>query len=137
MLLGKNQNTVEDAESFCRLAKQLNQQTTVIHVPTEEVKKYTDTNPFVESVLVNGIFKMHVMHSDSVDSYLWLNSSYYNDAEPGSISLPKQVASGIESTGTAPTKPQPYAENPFSYHDVVRITKGNLIGYYANHKRDW
>ena len=39
MLLGKNQNTVEDAESFCRLAKQLNQQTTVIHVPTEEVKK--------------------------------------------------------------------------------------------------
>ena len=102
----------------------------MIHVPTE-VEKYTDTNPFVESVPVNGIFKMHVMHSDSVNSYLWLNSSYYNDAEPASISLPKQVASGIVATGTAPTKLQPYAENPFSYHDVVRITKGNLTGCYA------
>ena len=38
MLLGKNQNIVHDAESFCKLAKQLNQQTTVIHVPTEEVE---------------------------------------------------------------------------------------------------
>ena len=94
------------------------------------MEKYTDTNPFAESVPVNGIFKMHVMHSDSVNSYLWLNSSYYNDAEPASISLPKQVASGIVATGTAPTKPQPCAEKPFSYH-VFRITKGNFTGYYA------
>ena len=130
MLLGKNQNIVHDAESFCKLAKQLNQQTTVIHVPTEEVEKYKDTNPFAESVPVNGIFKMHVMHSDSVNSHLWLNSSYYNDAEPASISLPKQVASGIVATGTAPTKPQPCAEEHFSYH-VVRIIKGNFTGYYA------
>ena len=44
--------------------------------------------------------------------------------------LPKQVASGIVAPGTAPTKPQPCAEKPFSYHDV-RITKGNFTGYYA------
>ena len=130
MLLRKNQNIIQDAESFCKLAKQLNQQTTVIHVPTE-VEKYKDTNPFAESVPVNSIFKMHVMHSDGVNSHLWLNSSYYNDAEPASISLPKQVASGIVATGTAPTKPQPCAEKLFSYHDVVRITKGNFTGYYA------
>ena len=43
MLFGKNQNIVQDAESFCKLAKQLNQQTTVIHVPIEEVEKYKDT----------------------------------------------------------------------------------------------
>ena len=80
MLLGKNQNIVEDSESFCKLTKQLNQQTTVIHVPTEEVEKYKDSNPFAESVPVNDIFKMHVMRSDSVNYHLWLNSSYYNDA---------------------------------------------------------
>ena len=130
-MLGKNQNIIKDAESFCKLAKQLNQQTIVTHVPTEEKEKYKDTNPFAESVPVNYIFKMHAMHSDGVNSHLWLNSSYYNDAEPASISLPKQVASGIVATGTAPTKPQPCAEKPFSYHDVVRITKGNFTGYYA------
>ena len=43
MLFGKNQNIVQDAESFCKLAKQLNQQTTMIHVPIEEVEKYKDT----------------------------------------------------------------------------------------------
>ena len=131
MLLGKNQNIVQDAESFCKLAKQLNWQTTVIHVPTEEVEKCKDTNPFVESELVNGIFKMHVMGSDGVNSHLWPNSFYYNDAESASISLPKQVASGIITTGTAPAKPQVCAEKPFSYHDVVRVTKGNFTGYYA------
>ena len=130
-MLGKNQNIIKDAESFCKLAKQLNQQTIVTHVPTEEKEKYKDTNPFAESVPVNYIFKMHAMHSDGVNSHLWLNSSYYNDAEPASISLPKQVASGIVATGTAPTKPQPCAEKLFSYHDVVRITKGNFTGYYA------
>ena len=129
MLLGKDQSIVQDAESFCKL-KQLNQQTMIL-VTTEEVGKYKDTNPFAESVPVNGIFKMHVMHSDGVNSHLWLNSSYYNDAEPASISLPKQFASGIVANGTAPTKPQPCAEKPFSYHDVVRITKGNCTGYYA------
>ena len=110
MLFGKNQNIVQDAESICKLAKQLNQQTTVIHVSIEEVEKYKDTNPFAESVPVNSIFKMHVMHSDGVNSHMWLNSSYYNDAEPAIISLPKQVASGIIATGTAPAKPQPCAE---------------------------
>ena len=131
MSLGKNQNIIQDAESFCKLSKQLNQQTTVIHVSTEEVEKYKDTNPFAGSVPVSGIFKMHVMRSDGVNSHLWLNSSYYNDAEPASISLPKQVASGIVATGTAPTKPQPCSQKPFRYHDVVRITKGNFTGYYA------
>ena len=130
MLLRKNQNIIQDAESFCKLAKQLNQQTTVIHVPTE-VEKYKDTNPFTESVPVNSLFKMHVVHSDTVNSHLWLNSSYYNDAKPASISLPKQVASGIVTTGTASTKPPPYAEKRLSYHDVVRITKGNFTGYYG------
>ena len=129
MLLGKDQSIVQDAESFCKL-KQLNQQTMIL-VTTEEVGKYKDTNPFAESVPVNGIFKMHVMHSDGVNSHLWLNSSYYNDAEPASISLPKQVASSIVATGTAPAKPQPCSEKPFSYHDIVRITKGNFTGYYA------
>ena len=128
MPLGKNQNNVQDAESFWKLAKQLNQQT-VVHVLTEVVK-YKDTNPFAELVPVNGIFKMHVMRRDGVNSHLWLNSSYYNDAEPASILLPKQVASGIVATGTAPAKPQPCTEKPFSYHDV-RITKGNFTGYYA------
>ena len=75
--LGKNLNIIKDAESFFKLAKQLNQQTAVIHVPTEEVGKYKDTNPFAESLPVNSIFKMHAM------------CSYYNDAEPASISLPK------------------------------------------------
>ena len=131
ILLGKNQNIIQDAESFCKLAKQLNQQTTVIHAATKEVEKYKDTAPFAESVPANGIFKIHVMHSDSVNSHLWFNSFYYNDAEPASISLPKQVEFGIVATGTAPTKPQPWAEKPFSYHDVVRITKGNFTGYYA------
>ena len=70
------------------------------------------------------------MRRDGVNSHLWLNSSYYNDAEPASILLPKQVASGIVATGTAPAKPQPCTEKPFSYHDV-RITKGNFTGYYA------
>ena len=37
MSLGKN--IVPNAESFCKLAKQLNQQTTLFHVPTEEVEK--------------------------------------------------------------------------------------------------
>ena len=72
---------------------------------------------------------MHVMWSDSVNSHLWLNSSYYNDSEPASISLSNQVPSG---TVTAkPTKPKLSTDKPFSYHDVVGIRKGNLYGYYA------
>ena len=72
---------------------------------------------------------MHVMWSDSVNSHLWLNSSYYNDSEPTSISLSNQVPSG---TVTAkPTKPKLSTDKPFSYHDVVGIRKGNLYGYYA------
>ena len=43
MLLGKNENIVQDAENFCKLAEQLNQQTTRLHVPTDEEKKYKDT----------------------------------------------------------------------------------------------
>ena len=74
---------------------------------------------------------MHAMHSDGVNSHLQLNLSYYDDAEPASISLPKQVASGIVATGTAPTKLQPCSEKPFSYHDIIRITKGDFTGYYA------
>ena len=32
---------------------------------------------------------------------------------------------------TNPTKPQLSTEKPFSYHDVVRIRKGNFYGYYT------
>ena len=72
MSLGKNQSIVQDAESFCKLAKQLNQATTVTHVSVEGVEKYKDTNPFADSVPVNSILKMHVMQSDGVNSHLWL-----------------------------------------------------------------
>ena len=70
MLLGKNQSIAQDVEHFCKLAKQLNQATTAIHVSVEEVEKYQDTNSFADSVPVNGILKMHVMWSDSVNSHL-------------------------------------------------------------------
>ena len=101
----------------------------MIHVFVEEVEKYKDTNPFADSVPVNGILEMHVMLSDGVNSHLWLHSSYYNDSEQASIRLPNQVPSGTFTT--KPTKPQLSTEKPFSYHDVVRIRKGNFYGYYA------
>ena len=67
------------------------------------------------------------MGGDHVLAFFFLAKA----AEPVSISLPKQVASGIVATGKAPTKPQPCAEKPFSYHDAVRMTKSNFTGYYA------
>ena len=67
------------------------------------------------------------MGGDHVLAFFFLAKA----TEPVSISLPKQVAPGIVATGKAPTKPQPCAEKPFSYHDAVRMTKSNFTGYYA------
>ena len=77
MSLGKDWPIVQDSESFAKLANELLESTTIIHVTKEEVSAYKDSNPFGKSVPIHGISNMHVMKSDGTSLYLWSNSSYH------------------------------------------------------------
>ena len=88
MSLGKDRPIVQDSESFAKLAKELSESTTIVHVSKEEVNAYKDSNPFSKSIPVHGISKMHVMKSDGTSSYLWSNSSYHQSGTKANIQLP-------------------------------------------------
>ena len=133
MSLGKERIIVQDAESFCQLAKQLTKRTTVIHVSKEEIEAYKGKNPFSDSVPVKGIFKTHVMRSNGKTTDLWLNSAYMK-SDPPCISI---VNKSLEISSTEPTGPSSpptlasKGKQPFIYHDVVKVVKGNYVGYYG------
>ena len=79
---------------------------------------------------VRGIFKMHVMFSDGKVSHLWRNSAFHRSS--GSLVI---VPSGhnLEIEGTLSNAHQ-YdndSTDTLTYHDVVKVAKGNFIGYYA------
>ena len=110
----------------------------IIHVTKEEVSAYKDSNLFNKSVPIHGISKMHVMKSDGTSLYLWSNFSYHKAGSNANIQLPfppKQASSdqapGQEVASMPSTKRDSSQKKPLCYHDVVKIVKGNFLGYYA------
>ena len=128
MSLGKDCVTVQDAESFCSAASRLCEKTTVIYVASKEIETYKSTNPFETSVQVDGITKMHVICTNGQSTHLWLNSLYQLSNEPN-ISLGNHIESESFESEKSPTTPA--VSTVFSYHDVVKVVKGNFIGFYA------
>ena len=70
--------------------------------------------------------------------YLWSNSSYHKAGTNANIQLPlppKQASSdqapdqGVASLSS--TERDSSQKKPLCYHDVVKIVKGNFLGYYA------
>lgn len=138
MSLGKDRPIVQDSESFARLAKELSQSTTIVHVSNEEVNAYKELDPFSNSIPVHGISKMHVMKSNGKTSYFWTNSSYHKSGSQPNIQIPppqNQASEKSNSHGDANSnisnKIISTGKNPLSYHDVVKVVKGNYLGYYA------
>ena len=86
MSIGKEKIIVQDAESFCKLAKELSKSTTVIYISDDDVEAYKRTDPFADSVPVPGISKMHVMISNCENTQLWLNSAQQK-SDPPSITI--------------------------------------------------
>ena len=114
-----------EKESFSKLANKLCVSTTIIHVTPEEISSYKDSNPFSEAIAVNGIFKMHVMVSDGQNSFLWLNSEYHQSGKSANISL----SQGNVNNDTCEKEKLPLKH--LSYHDVVKVVKGDFLGYFA------
>ena len=63
--------------NYKKLANELSQSTTIIHVSPKEVNAYRESNPFSKSVPVHDIFKLHAMMADDENSYLWSNFLYH------------------------------------------------------------
>ena len=63
--------------NYKKLANELSQSTTIIHVSPKEVNAYRESNPFSKSVSVHDIFKLHAMMADDKNSYLWSNPLYH------------------------------------------------------------
>ena len=119
MSLGRDQIIVQDARSFCQFASTLCDKTTVIHVMADEIDTYKSEDSFSNSVQIKGIARMHVISSNGETTHLRLNSK--NEKSLGNASA-EIVVAGV-ATLTKDTK--------FSYHDVVKISRGNFIGFYA------
>ena len=119
MSLGRDQIIVQDARSFCQFASTLCDKTTVIHVMADEIDTYKSEDSFSNSVQIKGIARMHVISSNGETTHLRLNSK--NEKSLGNASA-EIVIAGV-ATLTKDTK--------FSYHDVVKISRGNFIGFYA------
>ena len=131
MSLGKYRVTVQDAEIFCSAASRLCEKATVIHVASKEIETYKSTNPFETSVQVDGITKIHVICTNS--THLWLNSLYQLSNEPN-ISLGNHIEYESFESEKSPTTPA--VSTVFSYHDVVKIVKGNFIVFLCYCHRD-
>ena len=125
MSIGKEKIIVQDAESFCKLAKELSKSTTVIYISSDDVEAYKRTDPFADSVPVPGISKMHFILSNE-NTQLWLNSAHQKSDPPSITICNKSFNQFSLNSVTAPP-----LKNPLSYHDVVKITKGNFTGFYA------
>ena len=131
MSLGKDRPIVQDSESFAKLAKELSQSTTIIHVTAEEVNAYKKSNSFRNSVPVHGISKIHVMKSDGKTSYFWSNSFHHKTDSNPNIQMLSPQAISQEGPSTSLTKIVSTKMKPLNYHDVVKVVKGKYLGYYA------
>ena len=133
MSLGKKREIVQDAESFCKLASTSCNKNTVIYVGKEEIDNYQSLNPFEYSVPVNGIFKMHIMAPDGKNTFLWPNAAYQK-IDPPTITILNSVEGSMEKSEDSMQQTSDImdfnTERIFSYHDVVKVVKGNYSGYY-------
>ena len=124
MSLGRDQIIVQDARSFSQLASTLCDKTTVNHVMADEIDTCKLEGPFANSVTIKGIARMHVINSNGETTHLWLNSKHEKSDNKPQISLGSASAEIAEvATLTKDIK--------FSYHDVVKVVRGNFIGFYA------
>ena len=71
MSMKKDRPIVKDSESFAELAQKLVPSTKIKHFSDEEIANYKKTNPFRNSISVNGIFNMHVTTVDGSKTQLW------------------------------------------------------------------
>ena len=106
----------------------------MIYVGKEEIDNYRSLNPFEYSVPVDGIFKMHIMASDGKNTFMWPNAAYQK-IDPPTITIPNSVEGSMEKSDDSTQETSDIMDfntaHVFSYHDVVKVVKGNYSGYYA------
>ena len=78
----KDRIVVEDSLSFAKAATRLGPSTKIIHVTSDEILKYQNTQPFKESKAVVGIASMHIMSVHYDATKLWHNAVEYNNENP-------------------------------------------------------
>ena len=69
---------------------------------------------------------MHVISSNGETTYLWLNSKHEKSDNKPQISLGNASAESVVAEVATLTK-----DTKFSYHDVVKVVRGNFVGFYA------
>ena len=70
MSMKKDRPIIQDSESFAELVQMLVSDTKIQHFSDEERANYKKTNPFRNSIFVNGILNMHVMAVDGSNTQL-------------------------------------------------------------------
>ena len=64
MSMKKDRSIIQDSESLAKLTQKLVPSTKIKHFTVEEIANDKNTNPFKNSISVNGIFNTHVMGVD-------------------------------------------------------------------------
>ena len=92
----------------------------------DEINTYKLEHPFANSVPIKGISRMHVISLNGDTTHLWLNSKHEKSGNKPQISLGNTSAESDVVEVVTLTK-----DTKFSYHDVVKVVRGNFIGFYA------
>ena len=68
---------------------------------------------------------MHVISSNGETTHLWLNSNHEKSGNKPQISLGNASTESVVAEVATLTK-----DTKFSYHNIVKVVRGNLIGFY-------
>ena len=69
---------------------------------------------------------MHVISSSGQTTHFWLNSKHEKSINTPQVSLGNSSAESVVAKVATLTK-----DTKFSYRDVVKVVRGNFIGFYA------
>ena len=130
MSMKKDRPNVQDSESFAKLAQKLVPTTNIKHFSEKDIVSYKKTDPFKNSIPVNGIFNMHVMVVDGSNTHLWRNSAYHRMGAQADIKIERNQNKSSDDDETQ-NAVLVIDNSSLCYHDVVKIASGNFEGYYA------
>ena len=68
---------------------------------------------------------MHVISSNGETTHLWLNSNHEKSGDKPQISLGNASTESVVAEVATLTK-----DTKFSYHNIVKVVRGNFIGFY-------
>ena len=75
---------------------------------------------------------MHMINSNGETTHLWLNSKHQKSDNKSQISLGNASVERVVAEVATLTK-----DSERNYHDVVKVVRGNLIGFYAIVTDQW